>query len=516
MEEKRMRSWMMAGAVGLSLVVVAAASAQTQFNVILSQSQVVGSSPVDLTQATDLQVVAGTGGQVGLLGADNEGNQTVLYYDGSAWTSVIQTGDSVSGNTVQQFANLALSGNAADGSGTRLTFLGINSDNNDAGVFQYDVGGAGVQEVAFDGKNGLTIPSSYGTTEGFMPIAVDQAGNVAFEPLNASGDTLVDVGNISSMPVVTTAFTSDSNSDGSVGSKAVFGSAPLGISTDATGATTFGVINSPASNTHSQFIATFSGGTATVISGAALNDVMLLAAQQNASAGVNAALYEAQDPSLSNIDNVILYNNGTNHILQSINTNTATGGEDTGEMTIGGKMTYYVPTSAGGALEYYDVASNTYTPTQVAAVGSGVSDPFVGGSYVIKSLPTLLQSPMINNNGLVVFDATIGLSGDPSSSFQALLDWTGSGSPTVLLYAGENIAGQGNIDPDGIIINGLFNQADVFKDSLNDQGYLNVVASFDDGTDLAVLQTAVPEPTTLAMLPIVGALLLRRRNRAAS
>ena len=124
---------------------------------------------------------------------------------------------------------------------------------------------------------------------------------------------------------------------------------------------------------------------------------------------------------------------------------------------------------------------------------------------------------MINQSGLIVFDAEIGLAGNNDSAFQAMLDWTGSGSPTVLLYAGETIAGYGPIDPDGIYVNGLTNQDDVFKDSLNDQGYLNVMASIGDGTSIAVLQTdlsAVPEPTALAMLPIGGAVLLRRRRHA--
>jgi hypothetical protein len=513
-----MRSRTMAGAVGLSWVVVGSAWAQTQFNVILNQNQAVGGSAVDLTQADNLQVVAGNNGQVGLLGADTEGNQLVLYYNGTSWSSVASGQSAVAGDSVDEFANLAISGNAADGSGTRLTFLGINTDNSDAGVFQYDAGSAGPQEVAFDQKNGLTIPEFYGNAEGFMPISVDQAGNVVFEPSNAAGDTLLVVGNSTALPIQTTVFTSDPSSDGGVGSQTVSQRNPLALSTDATGATTFGVVNSPANNGNSEFVATFSGGTATPISATALNDVLLLAAQKNTATGVNAALYEAHDPVLTNVYNVILYDNGTTHTLESINNNTVSGGEDTGEITTAGQMTYYIPTSGGGALEYYKLSTDTYTPTQIAAVGAGVADPFAGGSYVIKSLPTNLQTPMINNSGLVVFDATVGLSGDPSSSFQALLDWNGAGSPTVVLYAGENIPGLGNIDPDGIFINEFFNQADTFKDSLNDQDYLNVIASFDNGNSLDVLQTdlaPVPEPTALVMLPIAAGLLMRRRRQRA-
>jgi hypothetical protein len=503
-----------AGSAGLSLFVVGSAWAQAQFNVILNQGQTVGGDAVNLGNADYLQVVAGTGGQVGVLGADNDQNQLVLYYDGSNWSTVAASQSSVAGDSVQQFANLAISGNTAGGSGTRLTFLGLNTNNSDGGVFQYDAGSS-VQEVAFDGKNGLTIPISYGSAEGFMPITVDQAGNVAFEPFNSSGNLQVVGGNSTSSPVQTVEYTSPNNeSASSAGSSSLYNGFPLGISTDATGSTTFGEVLSPADDNNSGTIDTFSGGTATNISGSELSGLLLMAAQQNTSAAVNAALYEAQDPTNSNDENIYLYNNGSNHLLQQYTFADVSGGQDTAEMTTSGKIAYYVPSSTGGALEYYNLSSGTYAPTQIASVGSTIADPFAGGDFVIKSLPYVLQSPMINNNGLVVFDATIGISGNSGSNFQALLDWTGSGNATVLLYAGENIAGYGAIDPGGIYINGLFNQADVFKNSLNDQGYLDVIASFDDGNSLELLQTQlVPEPTAIALLPLAGAALMRRRKR---
>ena len=319
---------------------------QTQFNVILNQNQTVGGSTIDLTQGLDLQTVAGAGSQVGVLGSDNEGNQLVLYYNGTSWSTVMAAGDTAANDTstVDQFANLAISGNAADGSGTRLTFIGMNNDNSDAGVFQYDVGGAGVQEVAFDGENGLTIPESYGTAEGFMPLAVDQEGNVAFEPYNSSGNLLVMVGNSTSSPVRTTEFTSDPTSDGSAGSKALFQADPLGISTDATGATTFGVVSTPANNAVSQAVVTFSGGVATNISGTFANGVLLMAAQQNLAASVNAALFEANtSPTASEI---VLNSNGVNHVMQTLDSN-PTGGQLTAEMTPGGQLAYFIPTAGG-------------------------------------------------------------------------------------------------------------------------------------------------------------------------
>jgi len=511
-------TWVLAGVGSLSAAV---ASASTQFTVILNQDQTVGSSEIDLTQAIGAQVVAGTNGQVGLLGSDSDGNQLVLYYDGSNWSTVQTAGQSVGGNTAQQFANLAISGNMATGSGTRLTYEGINTNNSDAGVFQYDTGSAGPQQVAFDGQNGgigtLTIPSFYGNSEGFMPLEVDAAGNVVFQPFNSSGDGLLVVGNITGAQVQTLAYTSDNTSDSSVGSKSLWGGPNrLGISTDATGSTTYALMASPASSANTALYS-FTGGTATNISGS-FTDPLLLAAQQNTAASVNAAVFEATDPTNANNFDVVIHDTGGNHILQSIPSATATGARDTAEMTTGGNLAYYVPNSTGGALEYYNLSAGNYTPTQVAGIGSAVSNPFTSGSFVIKQLVDTLQAPMVNNNGLVVFDALIGISGNNASSFQALLDWNGSGSPTVLLYAGEDIAGYGPIDPDGIDINSLVDQSDVFKDSLNDQGYLNVIANFDDYSSVAVLQTqlSVPEPTTLALaLPLAGAALMRRRRRLA-
>jgi hypothetical protein len=517
-------TWVLAGVGGLSAAV---ASASTQFTVILNQDQVVGGSEVDLTQAVNGQVVAGTNGQVGLIGSDSNGNPLVLYYDGTNWSTVMAGGDSVNGDTVEQFANLAISGNQSNGSGTRLTYVGINNDNSDAGVFQYDAGSAGPQEVAFDGENGgigtLTIPEYYsGDSEpgAFLPIEVDAAGNVVFDPYNSSGNVLLVVGNITATHVQTLAFTSNPTSDGSAGSYTVY-QAPdrLGISTDATGATTFALLNSPASSNNTSLYSVTGGTPTNFASGSSAN--LLLAVQQDTATGVNAALFEGPDPNTEtfpNTNDVILHDSSGNHLLQRAANNTAYGVPDAAEMTTGGNLAYYVPTNSGGALEYYSLSTNTYSPTQVAAVGTAVINPFTSGNYEITQLSETLAAPMVNNSGLVVFDALVAPTSDPSESFQALLDWNGTGSPTVLLYAGEDIAGYGDIDPDGIEINSLVDQSDVFKDSLSDQGYLTVMATFDDDSEEAVLQTqlaSVPEPASLAMLPVAGAFLMRRRRRLA-
>jgi hypothetical protein len=75
----------------------------------------------------------------------------------------------------------------------------------------------------------------------------------------------------------------------------------------------------------------------------------------------------------------------------------------------------------------------------------------------------------------------------------------------------------------GIMPNDLSNENDYFRNALSDDGYLAVNVNYfltDDPSSMgtAVLLTqltsaSVPEPTTLALLPIAGLSLLARRRR---
>jgi len=497
-------SWFLAGVCGVCAA--AMGSPSLNFQTVIKQNDAL---PGGGTFNGPFQIVVGDGGQVGMIAVDDSSNPLVLYANNGQLTSVAQVGGPLG---LDGFSNLAISGNSSNG--TRLTYVAQNSSTGAAGIFQYDVGSSGVNEVAFNGHDNLSIlvandPSADNT----LPMQVNAVGQVIFPAIDANNHSVIIVGDSTAPQRLTTLFTgSDSNSNAPNSYALAPVGSPLGISSD--GSSGFAVLNSPANGSGSATVYTVGGGTPANFTGG-IDGATLISAQQGN--GVNAALLLADHPSNSSLLDIVLHDSSGNHALGTFAKADAArlliGGE--GEMTTTGKVAFYLADANGGEVQYYDVG--THAQTTVALTGTTVVDPSSPSThYTIDTIGAGVGTPMINNNSIVVFGATITDGG--AQRHEALLEWQpGDTNPIVLLQDGDTIAGLGTIDPDGIGTNPFSSEGDVFKNSLSNDNYLGVAVTYDDGNSAVLLTqlSSVPEPTAVALLSLASLGLLNRRRRVA-
>ncbi len=199
-------------------------------------------------------------------------------------------------------------------------------------------------------------------------------------------------------------------------------------------------------------------------------------------------------------------------------------------MTALNRAAYLTPTASGPALGYFDGTTATTIATDSAHCCSG---------FTIDSLNSAESfAPMVNDNGWVVFEGLVTKDGNPGGygSQLAIMAWNAA-SPTVQLVAslGDALSFQSG-DPnfatntiggiDTILDNNKGFDADVLKDGLSDDNHLafsaNLITNPSRGPDedptfkdvvLVTQLSAVPEPTALMLLPMVGLMLLRRSRR---
>jgi len=492
-------SWFLDGVCGLCAAAMAE-SPSLPFQVIVNSEQSYNALPNGFGGA---QMVVGEGGKVAMNAVDPSGINPIIVYYSAGKLSTVADG-TIMGQS--GFESLSLSGNSSGG--TRLTFAGINSAQTGVGVFQYDVDSSSMNQLADDGLGGLSMPSSINGQN----LRVNAAGQVIFSAVGNDGSGSILVGDSSAATghQLTTLFTSDTWTTSTPGSYN-FALSQLAIS--ASGTTGLATLATPA-NTDNAAIYTMSGGTPAYLCGTSQGfDVPgLLAAQQTGA--VNAVLFLGPDTNVAHQEDYVLHDSSGNHLLGSYDNTVPQHGGVGAEMTTTGKLAFFLANPNGDTLQYYDVT--THSQTQIASTLTGdnaVVDPASPSAhYVISSFET--HAPMINNNGIVIFDAEITGS---TGTNQALLEWQpGGGAPIILLQAGDVIPalvtepGTGVIDDDGMFIM----TGDIFADSLSDDNYLGVDVSYDGGNQAALL-VQLPEPTTLALLPVASLALLRRRQRTA-
>jgi hypothetical protein len=240
-------------------------------------------------------------------------------------------------------------------------------------------------------------------------------------------------------------------------------------------------------------------------------------------AGSGATLFRAiKDPAGNPSDSVLLKLSSGSIVEVGSYDGSATGTMQlAAEMSDGGHVAVYVPDSADGKLLYMVDAPTTVGPTIVAGVG----DLLVGGYSIEKLALADGAAPMVNDNGVVVFDAEI-VDGD-GDHYAALIAWTESDGASIVLKSGDPIDVNGqsytvasfNDISNPFTPNAPFpvlsNEAGVLKDGLNNANQLAFGVQYFNGSEnlQAVLITQVPEPATTALLLIgLGGALLRRRR----
>jgi hypothetical protein len=196
-------------------------------------------------------------------------------------------------------------------------------------------------------------------------------------------------------------------------------------------------------------------------------------------------------------------------------------------MTQQNRVAYFAAgdTADHGSLHYFDPTNGDKL---IATEGTGFTDS-TGAAYHLKSLSIAdakNTNPMLNDHGMVVFDAIITADADPNTAdLQSLIAWDlTTGQKTVVVKAAADGSG-GNFSDDfggGKILqitpDTLTDQGgDVLKDGLSEDNFLAFVMTYSDADsvehDFAVGLVQLPEPATTSAFVIVGAALLRRRRR---
>lgn len=242
---------------------------------------------------------------------------------------------------------------------------------------------------------------------------------------------------------------------------------------------------------------------------------MVLGATGTASTG--ATLFQAFKDS-STLSLVMKTTNGSAIELGTFNGS----GPYAAEMSANGRAAAYIPTANGGKIVYLKDDISSTAPTTIVAVNDAID-----GGYTISNLPANGTAPMVNDNGVVVFEAEI--TDGSNNQFEALLIWSeGAASPTVVIKSGDAVTVNGNgvtvasFSTTGSPFNpntpypGLTLDADGLKDGLSDTNQLAFGVLYDgtSGLESAVLVTSLPEPGMVSALAVFAAgALLRRRNR---
>lgn len=196
----------------------------------------------------------------------------------------------------------------------------------------------------------------------------------------------------------------------------------------------------------------------------------------------------------------------------------------TSAMTQQNRIAFYDPGSEPdtGSLKYYDATHNVVT-----IATEGVTTVTDGGTeFTIKALSFDTEgrrtAPLVNDNGIVVFDAII--TPDGATDVQAYLAWdTQAQSLQVIVKA--DLTGQYADIIDGqlmaflmpeVSVNVFTAANDVLKDALSEDNWFAFSAVYldeDFNEYLGVFKTHIPEPATVTSLALVGAGALLRRRR---
>jgi hypothetical protein len=533
---KKMKSiWIIGGILASSATVFA--QPNVPFSTVFDSTATFdGGSPIGA-----FDVVVGTGGDVFSSIALDNGNVAIIYStpgSNTQWNSQ----DVVDSNTAVAnvdssgfitFDNLALSTNTA--ADTRLFFAAGTAVGN-YGILQLDInsGSPTVSDVAFDGDGGpysFSGSNSVINSDGTISLQVNASGQALF-PANTSANSGVLVrGSAGSTtqvftPTSSLSLTNPTFRDG-IGNElpTPTSAAELTASPNVVG------------------VYTLSGATHTLISGtlAPPQSGASMLMGYTSTSSFNAALLLGQGTGGGNTQQVLLTkNNGTQqfHILSGSDTSVTPGtdGVNTlGEISPQGQIALYVPDGTNDSddtIQYANAGPASPGPaTVVAAVDTDSSAPSytkvaLSDGHPLPILDLQIAGaqwvPQINNNGAMIFNAEVLDASLPAGNQdqQALLEWNPADlgtSPVVLLETGQPADIDGTPSSsvvDSFTFSDLIQESDFYKNAISDDNYVGLNVQYDDGSNAVIItQVAVPEPATLALLPIAGLSLLGRRRR---
>jgi hypothetical protein len=192
-------------------------------------------------------------------------------------------------------------------------------------------------------------------------------------------------------------------------------------------------------------------------------------------------------------------------------------------MTQQNRVAYFDPgvSTNTASVGYYDQALGDVT---IITEGDGVTDD-QANAYTLKRISIDEQrtiNPMVNDHGIVVFDAVLTPDADPGTDVHALLMWD-TQTQAVKIVVKTDGGGTYSDDFGGgkVLMLGFDTQTnqggDVLKDGLSEANYLAFAVAYSDAFDVehvGVARVQVPEPslTSVAAATVAG-VLLRRRKR---
>ena len=525
--------WMLA-AIALSAA-TAAASPSVPFTTVFDSTATFGSDSSSLFFPD--QVVIGPGGVVYTNALMNDFTNDIIYStpSGNTYTStdIADTNTAVSGVSAQfeGFDNLAVTANSTGN--PRLFFAGEDVNNN-FGVLQLDLNGntPTVSDVAFDNDGGKYAFDQ--TTD--IPLEVNSNGQVAFSAkpsaTNSAAGPVVAEGTAGSLNQVFTpnGTTSLSSEEDRIG----IGSDPtpsVVAQVNTSGATTVNIVNGPNAGPISGSLVPASSGAPMVLGYAAtptLNAALILGQGTGGTGTQQVDLSRI----VGNTVTVMPILAGSLPLVADTSVTPGSLGINVfGELSPQGKIALYVPDGSNDSKDTIQYANAVLglPATVVAAVNTDSSAPAIAKVALSGSsqLPIIgLQEsgtqwvPQINDNGYMIFEADVLDTSLPNGDQdqEALLEWNPSllgSSPTVLLETGQpsDLGGSPSASVvDSFELTDLVQENDFYKNAISDDNYIGVGVNYDDGSS-AVLITQVPEPATLALLPITALSLFARRRR---
>lgn len=437
-----------------------------------------------------------------------EGLDAVVFHQrtGSSWShaAIAVADDTTFGGsqTFGEFSSLSLAGATP-----RLTFVSASSGG--FGIYQRDIGGSSFPVFEQTGSSSLLTRSGLAP----MPTAANAAGKVLFGQVDGSTQSL-QLGDGATVSPLNTSGIGDFNETGTF----------LPVLPIKRVITPSGVAVALATNSITSETAIYeliaSGAPAVRVAASTNAGGKTYRPRQALGANVANTLFVADVDGDADTGQVVYQvGSGGPGDYRPIGSEFAIVGakKPGGTMTANGNAAFYVPRTTVSLDD--DSSIYFYQPTMSSAAELGVGDAV--GSFTLDAIGAfgIETAPMVNDAGWVVFDASV--SGGSAASADAYIAW----NPLLnTQFVVAHVGGTIEIDGTTCTVTGLTAlgqdpvDADPFKDALGDDSRLALALTWEDedlvahdGVVMVDLNSAVPEPVSVAWLLPVMLLVGRRR-----
>jgi hypothetical protein len=491
-----------------TLVIAPAFAQSLSFESVITNGDLVGSASYDQS----FRVVVLNQDTLATL-SSLDGDEAVVYHErtGSSWTNaaVATFGQTTYGGgsvTFGEFSSLSLGGTTV---APRLTFVSESSIG--FSLYQADPE-TPTQHVIFEPVGSQSLVTRSGLSS--IRTAVNTSGDVLFGKVDGTTQSL-QRGNGSTVTPLLTSGTEKFNETGSftptLPIKRVITSAgvAVGLATDTTTSQTAIYDFTNSSNAIRVAASTTEAGKTyrprQVLGTNAANT--LFVADVDSDVNVGRIIYQVGSGGPGNYRPL-----GTEFVIDGSK-------KPAGTMTANGNAAFYVPRTDVSLSFDDDSSIYFYEPTMTSPAELRKGDSV--GDFTLDAIGVAGNetSPMVNDAGWVVFDASV--SNTSFTEKDAYVAWNPSLN---LKFVVAHVGGTIDIDGTTYTVTGFTAldhdpvDTDPFKDALGDDSRLALALTWEDddansyiGVVMVDLNTAVPEPGSVAIVLGMGFLAARRR-----